>query len=182
MKEVWVDVKGYEGLYKVSNKGNVKSLYREVLKSNGKTQIIIEKILKPQDSGHGYNRVNLYKNKKPKMITVHSIVLEAFTNKRENGKVINHIDGDKKNNNLNNLEWCTSKENTIHGFKTGLIEKGEKHSRAKLKEKEVLEIKRIYFKGKCSQRELAKKFGVSQNAIYCIINGKSWSWLNEEVV
>ena len=102
-EEIWKDIEGYEGIYQVSNKGNVKSLSRNVLRNNGKMQFINEKILKPQDSGHGYNRVNLYKNKKPRLITVHSLVLETFTNKREKDMVINHIDGDKKNNTLKKL-------------------------------------------------------------------------------
>ena len=172
-EEVWKDIEGYEGMYQVSNKGNVKSLSRNVLRNNGKMQFINEKILKPQDSGHGYNRVNLYKNKKPRLITVHSLVLETFTNKREKDMVINHIDGDKKNNTLKNLEWCTSKENTMHGFETGLMKKGERHSQAKLKDVQILDIKRIYSEGESSQRYLARKFNVTQATIWRIVNNKS---------
>lgn len=172
-EEIWKDIEGYEGMYQVSNKGNVKSLDRKVLKGNGQVQIVIGKILKPIDSGHGYNRVCLYKNGKSRAISVHSLVLETFTHKREDRKVINHINGDKKNNNLNNLEWCTSKENTAHGFKNGLMKTGEKHHQAKLKDIQILEIRHIYAEGKLSQRELAKKFDVTQATIYRIVNNKS---------
>ncbi|WP_204172706.1 NUMOD4 domain-containing protein [Staphylococcus sp. GDY8P72P] len=172
-EEIWKDIEGYEGIYQVSNKGKVKSLKRIILKSDGKKQLIHERVLQPQDSGHGYYRVNLYKDKKEKSISVHSLVLETFTNKRVKGRVINHIDGDKSNNKLINLEWCTPKENTRHGYENGLMKKGEKHSQAKLKDVQILDIRRIYSEGESSQRYLARKFNVTQATIWRIVNNKS---------
>jgi hypothetical protein len=97
----WRDIKGYEGLYKVSNHGEVYSCKRNRLLS-----IIIE-------STHGYARVNLYNNKR-KTHKVHRLVLESFSININNKEEINHIDSDRTNNKINNLEWSTRKENTDH--------------------------------------------------------------------
>lgn len=110
MKEIWKDIKNYEGLYQVSNLGNVKSLHR------------YEKLLKPYINEHnGYVYVILYKNKKNKCCRVHRLVAQTFISNYENKPYVNHIDGNKQNNCVSNLEWCTAKENTQHAFKNGLI-------------------------------------------------------------
>lgn len=100
MKETWKNVRGYEGLYQISDLGRVKSL---------------KKILKPSNSE--YKRVNLYKNGKIKTYYIHRLVAEAFIPNPENKPQINHKDENKYNNNVNNLEWCTHKENMNHGTK-----------------------------------------------------------------
>ncbi len=108
MEEIWKDIKGYEGLYQVSNYGKVKSLKRNN-----------EKILKVF-SDNNYLNVDLFKNKKKRRYKVHRLVAIAFIPNIDKKTEVNHIDGDKENNFVGNLEWCTSSENMQHAFKTGL--------------------------------------------------------------
>ena len=109
MEEVWKDVPGYEGLYRVSNTGKVFGIKRK-------------NILAAAPNEKGYMYVVLYKNGKMKSQRVHKIVMLAFCGK-SNGLEINHIDGDKKNNNLSNLEYCTHYENMHHAIRSGLSDK-----------------------------------------------------------
>lgn len=109
MEEEWRPVKGYEGLYEVSNMGRVKSLHY------GK-----ERILRGTDAFDGYKIVSLTKQTIKKK-RVHRLVAEAFIPNPMNLPVVNHLDGDKHNNCVSNLEWCTKKENTNHAIKTGLM-------------------------------------------------------------
>ena len=121
-KEIWKDIKGYEGLYQISNKGRIKSLSFR----NRMTQIQREKILKLYTNKHnGYQYVCLSNKNKHKSIRVHCALMETF-NPIEKKKgydknyTINHINGIKTDNSLENLEWCSQSENQIHAFKTGL--------------------------------------------------------------
>jgi hypothetical protein len=112
-KEIWKDIKGYEGLYQVSNLGNIKSLSREIICGNGRT-LSKEKIFKFRNCD-GYNRVHLMKYKKEKNLYVHRLVAEMFIPNPNNLPIINHIDENRSNNHVDNLEWCTQKENVNHG-------------------------------------------------------------------
>lgn len=126
MEEIWKDIEGYEGLYQVSNLGNVKSLRKRIDK--GKChRYFDEKILKPIETNRGYLRVKLCKDRKIKKIRVHRLVAEAFIKRPE--LEVNHIDGNKKNNKVENLEWVTQRENKQHAWITGLYhKKGGKHT------------------------------------------------------
>lgn len=110
-KEIWRDVKDYEGLYQVSSEGRVKSLERK--DCHGRT--VKERILKPVVRHDGYVGVNLYSGGKPKTLKVHRLVCQAFNKNPENKPCVNHIDENKTNNAANNLEWCTYEENNNHG-------------------------------------------------------------------
>ncbi|MBQ4031321.1 MAG: HNH endonuclease [Bacilli bacterium] len=112
MKEVWKDIEGYEGLYKVSNLGNVKSMKYFHHEKEG---ILIGGIKK-----YGYRQVILVKKGKVKYMNVHRLVAQTFIPNPLNKPQINHIDGNKLNNCVNNLEWCTPSENQIHAYRTGL--------------------------------------------------------------
>ena len=103
MKENWKDIKGYEGIYQVSDKGRIKSL------ANNKTRK--EKILKLRKDKNGYLEVNLHKDNKSITRKVHRLVAEAFISNPYNKPYINHKDCNPSNNNADNLEWCTQKEN-----------------------------------------------------------------------
>lgn len=110
MKEVWKDIEGYEGLYQVSNLGNVRS-YNKGQQWN---------VLKPCVNTWGYEFVHLFKNKKVKNAVIHRLVAQTFICNPENKKCVNHIDGNKKNNHVKNLEWTTHGENNKHALEQGL--------------------------------------------------------------
>lgn len=120
-EEIWKDILGYEGIYQISNFGRVKSLERKV--KGGMNNIVTrkERILKKYISINGYNFIRLLKNKKYYNITIHRLVAKYFIDNPDNKPQINHKDGDKLNNNINNLEWVTAKENMRHAWDSGLI-------------------------------------------------------------
>lgn len=112
--EIWKDIKGYEGLYQISNYGNVKSLER-VIEDNKGSYIKKEKILTPTINNRGYYHIGLRNNSKTKYYYVHRLVAEAFIPNPNNYPIINHKDEDKTNNKVDNLEWCTPKYNANYG-------------------------------------------------------------------
>ena len=121
--EIWKDIKGYEGKYQISNLGNVKSVYRKVnhrYRGKEKTRTIYEKILKKAVNRFGYEYVCLTDKSKGKKLKVHRLVAEAFIPNPLNKKTVNHIDGNKSNNCVDNLEWSTYLENQHHAIETGL--------------------------------------------------------------
>jgi len=113
-REIWKAVKGYEGIYEVSSHGIVKSLERIVEKSNGRKQTISERILKGCDNGSGYLFVNLSNNGKTKTKKIHQLVAESFLNHIPCGYklVVNHINFNRQDNRVENLEIVTARENT----------------------------------------------------------------------
>ena len=115
------DIKKYEGLYQVSNQGNIKSLPRTIINKNGREQKFPGKLLKQELTTDGRCRVSLCKNHKITRYLVHRIVGETFIPNSENKPHINHIDNDPTNNNDWNLEWCTHSENMIHAQKQGRL-------------------------------------------------------------
>lgn len=115
MQEIWKDIKGYEGLYQISNLGNVKSLERISYNKYGKiSNRITDRILKPESNKGKYLQVSLYNKGKRKVYYIHRLVAIHFLENKENKKEINHIDRNTHNNNLKNLEWVTPKENMRH--------------------------------------------------------------------
>lgn len=119
MIEIYKDIPNYKGIYQISNLGNVKSLKRNYVNSNGITYTIKEKLLKLTIS-NGYYSVTL-NNKGKRRFTVHRLVAEMFIDNPENKAEVNHIDGNKLNNCYTNLEWATKSENTLHAYKIGLM-------------------------------------------------------------
>lgn len=106
-EEIWKDVVGYEGHYKVSNLGNIMSFKH---KKSGK-------LMKKHYNGRGYLSLDICKDGNVKKWSIHRLVATAFLPNIENKPCVNHIDGNPSNNNLNNLEWCTYSENELHSFR-----------------------------------------------------------------
>lgn len=118
MTEIWVTIKGYPS-YEVSNFGNVRSLDRVIIRKRGKPYIRKGVMLsKIKNAELGYYVVSISDEfHNPKLKTIHRIVAENFIPLVEGKNIINHIDGNRLNNNVSNLEWCTYSENIIHSYK-----------------------------------------------------------------
>lgn len=166
--EIWLDIKGYEGIYKISNLGNVYSLKRN-------------KLLLPKMDRYGYVSVKLYKNGNHQKYNIHRLVAISFIPNPFNKETVNHINGIKNDNRMDNLEWATYKENTQHAIRTGLFLKEKTNSKrqshpVKLTKENVKEIRDLYNKGKhgFGYVSLAKKYNVSRSLIREIVKNKIW--------
>lgn len=169
--EVWKDVKGFDGLYQVSNYGQVKRLAKKVYQKSGVYATYKTKILK-QETVKGYKRVSLSKENLVTRITVHRLVALTFIENNENKPQVNHIDGDKTNNHVCNLEWCTANENEKHSYLfLGKITNGIKSRKINIKDLPL--IKQMYLDG-FIQKEIAFKFNVSETTIQNILNGNRY--------
>jgi hypothetical protein len=173
--EVWLDIKGYEGHYQVSSLGRVKSLARIVEIRKGIFGNKKENFLSDWDCGKGYRKVKLCKDAIEKSIRVHRLVAENFLDNPEAKSEVNHINGIKDDNRIENLEWCTSSENTIHALnnKLKISQKGSEHGMSKLTEKDVLEIREI---GRSKGlKEVSKIYKVSESLISNVLLNKIWN-------
>lgn len=174
MEEIWKDVIGYEGLYQVSNLGRVKSLdryYIGVWKTPVKMNGII---LNPKFHKH-YLHVNISVNGNLKRFSIHRLVAIAFIPNHENKPFVNHKDGNKLNNCVSNLEWCTPKENDIHASAMGLKAFGERNGYHKLTNDLVKEIRGKYIPRIYTNKMLAAEYNMSYHEIQLINLGKRWS-------
>ena len=115
------DVKGYEKYYEISSEGIVRSKDRTQTDPRGRTRTWKGKVLKPDIAQNGYYRVTFSIHKKKKQFYLHRLIATHFIDNPNNLPQVNHIDGNKLNNSINNLEWVTVQENTIHAYKHGLI-------------------------------------------------------------
>ena len=166
-------IKGYEGLYSITKDGSVWSHPKRRSSKQGI-------YLKPGVNTRGYKQVVLYKDNKHKNITIHRLIALTFINNPDNKLEVNHIDGNKLNNKIENLEWCTSSENHIHAYKNDNHKRmqGELHGASKLKEVDVLNIKKLIENG-AGCRELGRAYSVCHSLISMIKNGKRWTHLKE---
>lgn len=120
MLEIWKDIPGYEGYYQVSNLGNFKSLDRIINYKHGLKRLYPGKSLLLEPTKDNYRRIVLMKNHIKVRYMAHRLVALSFISNPNNLPIINHKDGCKWNNNVDNLEWCTYSENSQHATKTGL--------------------------------------------------------------
>lgn len=173
--EEWKEIKGFEN-YLVSNLGNIKSKDWIVKTPNGLPCIRKGKLLKPYLNKKGYLTCDLRNNNIRKIKKVHRLVAESFIANPENLSQINHKDGNKQNNNVNNLEWCNNSQNQLHAFKNNLQKGNFNHPNSKLTLEQVLYIKNNCKVGskKFGIQTIAKKFNVCNSTIKQIITGKSY--------
>lgn len=176
---IWKDVTSFEGKYQVSNKGQVKSLDREVYYSNGYTQYHLGKILTPILHSNGYLYVGLHDKKRTRSKSVHRLVAEAFIPNPDNKPCVNHKDGNKHINCVENLEWCTYSENHIHAIKTGLhlgappLKQGSQTVSAKLGETDIPMIRSLIKSG-VMIITVADMYGLCPKTIRAIRDGITW--------
>jgi DNA-binding transcriptional regulator YiaG len=178
MQEIWKDVVGYEGYYKVSDKGNVMTVAREFIKSNGRKCVVKERILS-QGTIRGYRVVDLKVNGTRKTMRVHRLVAMAFIGKPYK-EMVNHIDGNKINNSVDNLEWATRSENGLHAYSTGLKSSTEYHKKKvseSNKERRTLSDDTIRYirNSKLSQYKLADELGISRASVGLIRQRKRYA-------
>lgn len=151
MLEEWKDISGYKGYYQVSNLGRVKSMTRIIIRSDGRVMNYGEKYKTLTKNKDGYLTVKLNKELKQKTITVHKLVATEFMEKPKSdiSVEINHKDFNRKNNNIDNLEWITHIENINHSVKAGSYKglSGESNGRAVYSNKDVIMIRERYDNG-----------------------------------
>ena len=164
-KEIWKPIKEYEGLYEVSNLGRVK----RVGKSTNKTQAD-GGLMKLRIEKQGYLRVQLSKNNYRIKYSVHRLVAITFLPNLKNKPEVNHIDNNRINNEVNNLEWVTQKENQQHSVHQDRHSRGERHGNSKLTDKAVREIR----KSKLTLSALGKIYGVNLTKIHAVKKYQTW--------
>jgi hypothetical protein len=171
MNEIWKPIKGYEGLYEVSNIGKVKSLERSVTAKDGRVLPVFEKILRQNKTKatdrHPTQRyaVELWKDNKRKRMMVHRLVAEAFLDNPEGKPQVNHKDGDPSNNNVSNLEWATNGENLKHAYDNDLH---TKHNTKAIVATNKLTGVQLMFE---SVAEAARYFNVTEGAVRAPLRG-----------
>ena len=170
--EIWKDVVGFEDSYEISNEGNLRSKDRYVKHWRGGLRLYKSKPKNTRLNDKGYFRCNLKSDGKRFDFTIHRLVAEAFLPNPENKPCINHINGIKTDNRLENLEWCNLEENTTHAVGTRLIE-------TKLTDEEA----RFIHDSPLSTRKLAKMFEVHQSITWRIKNELAYKhlWANEKL-
>lgn len=164
---MWKDVPALGGRYEASECGEIR---------NKQTQVI----RKARKNKFGYLQMNFARNdgtKRTVTKAVHVLIAETFLDKPEGKCCINHKDGNKANNCVDNLEWVTASENALHAHRTGLsyVYHGSDHARAKLSAQDVKGIRAQYKAGKISQEKLAERYGVAQTTIGRIVRGERYA-------
>lgn len=185
MSEVWKNIEGYDK-YMVSSKGRIWSKTRVVSTSNKNIKTIRKgKFLKTRTNDGGYEIVNLStneSNKKYRTVKVHRLIAKAFIPNPNNLRTVNHLDFNRLNNNVNNLEWASHSENNAHGWKGKNREvsremaretcklNGKKNRRITLETK--LKIIKEYKEGNITQKDLGAKYNVSSAVVSNVVNKK----------
>lgn len=157
MREIWKDVKGLEGKYQVSNFGRVKSLHYN--------QKNYSKVLKPQTNRCGYQTVNIGK----KVRTIHRLVAIAFIPNPKELCQVNHKDGNKTNNHVQNLEWCSVSENNLHAYRTGLKKATSDHLKKRINQ---YDKDGNFIKEWESTKEIERELGIHHSNITACCKGK----------
>ena len=158
----WRDIPGFDGRYNCSDNGDIYSLVSGI-------------ILRPTENNHGYMQVSLHKDGKQNQMIVHRIIAMVFLGECPIGLQVNHIDGDKTNNCVSNLEYVTPAENIAHATMSGLRDtSGEKNPSSKLTVVNVSSIRDLLDSGEFNQSQIGRMFNVTKSTISRIKLGKSW--------
>lgn len=185
MKECWRDITDYEGMYQISNSGNVRGLDRTIVTRLGVKQKIKGMVMKQALNHKGYPIIYLSAKNKCKTMSVHRIVAKAFIDNSNKYPEVNHIDGNKENNNVENLEWCTPSQNCLHAHATGLRTSKHMKRLRKLTFPQVEMMREMWThslntqctqkRGKpFSQRWLGKCFGIDKQTVEAIVTYKTY--------
>lgn len=181
-EEIWKDIKGYEGIYQVSNKGRVKSLERDIICKNGVKRHYKERIMKGSLDMDGYLYVGLGNNKgERKFLWIHRIVATTFIPNLDNKPQVNHKDEVKTNNFVENLEWMTCKENVNYGTHNERMAKALSKSVAQYtRDGELVKVWQ-------STNEAGRQLGIGQSNISAVARGKRktcggfvWKYVEDE--
>lgn len=172
MKEEWKDIEGYEGIYQVSNLGRVKSLQRFVNNTHCSKRLIKESILSVKRESHQYDYISLYKNNKGKRAYIHRLVAQAFIQNPNNYTDVNHKNEVKRDNRVENLEWCDKKYNNNYGTgKRRMIESRNAHKKWNAeREIHMYDLNGVYVRSFRSVVEAARYFNCSDSNIRPIID------------
>lgn len=174
MIEEWRDIEGFDGYYQVSNTGKVRSQGGKNGRRKG--EWYLRALSRNRD---GYLKIRLVQGGKDTTQRVHTLVAKAFILNPNNFDTVNHKDGDKTNNNVDNLEWVDRSQQMIHAYKLGLKKaiKGSKNSQAKLTDDDIRYIRSHYKRNTrgFSTVSLSKQFGVSNRVIGLITRGLSYT-------
>lgn len=165
MVEIWKPIPGYEGLYEVSDLGKVKSLPRNTTSGGLLANLLSKRDRRP--------KVGLTKNGKTKHFWTHTLVLLAFVDPRPKNMECRHLNGNRCDNRLENLQWGTKEENSFDRVIHKSLPYGEKHSSHKLTKQDVLYIRSLEA-GTFKQSEVAEKFGINQTLVSRIRLRKCW--------
>lgn len=162
-QEEWRDIKGFEGLYQVSNMGRVKCLPHIVRAGKNKQRMLTEKILTPWKTKFGYLHINLGRNKK---FAIHRLVATAFIENEKKLPDVNHKDENKANNKAENLEWCNHSYNALYGTCQERLLK-HKNKAVAMIDKDTLSVIKVFESMKIAMRET----GVNKSTISQICRG-----------
>lgn len=171
--EQWFPISFIDEPYEISDLLRIKKLPR-ITRNKQSSFMTKERIISPWIAKTNYYSIKIKTNGKNKSFLLHRIIALCFIPNKENKPYINHINGIKTDNRIENLEWCTASENVKHALKNGLLIsfKGENHSCSKLTEKQVLEIRKL--KGTMTQNKIGELFGVKYQIIGSILRNENW--------
>ena len=179
MIDIWKPVKGYEGFYEVSSTGKVKSIPRTIMRKDGKPyRVKKERLMKLYVDEDGYHRVELQNAGSAFKTFAHRLVAQSFIPNPKNKPQVNHINGIKDDNRVENLEWVTLQENRDHAVANGLVadQRGMKNPANTLNEKQVLKIVKLKKEG-FQPAEIARKIDIPHSNVRNVYYGYTWAWL-----
>lgn len=180
MEEIWKPIAKFDNQYEISNRGRIRSVYAIIKKSNGSTYTRQCKILKPALNHSGYLAGAVSINNKMIPYTIARLVAKAFITNPENKPQVNHINGIKTDNRVENLEWMTQSENCQHSFDTGLQKpkRGELNGMAKLTREKVEEIRAMAKNGGryWGRNRIANELGMNAKHLQRIVNDPENLW------